>query len=116
MLAVAALALLRETASSTPTLTESAAPTSCPASSHQKILTAIPATWPAPSLSLGLPMLSIHMGATLASAMDTTSPMTLSTPAPGAKSPFINYSTEWEIAHVHLTAMYGRPLETARQS
>ena len=96
MLAVAAPVSLRNTALSVPTPTQSAAPTPCPVSSNQKTLTATPITWPALSLPLGLLMSSIHMGATPASAIDMTSPMTLSILEPGASTPITCYATTWE--------------------
>ena len=116
ILAVAVPTPLGHTTSSASTSTQLAAPTPCPVSSRQKTSTATLTNGLASSLPLGLPMSSIHMGATLASVMDMTSPMTLSTPVPGTESPITSYPMEWETAHVCLATVHGWPLKTACQS
>ena len=117
VLAVALPAPLGDSTLSTPTPTQPAGPSPRPASSTKKTPAATPSTQPASSLPPGSPMSSIHIGATPASAMDTTSPMTLSTLAPGTDSPIISYPTEWETAHVQFASTtLSRPTETARRS
>ena len=113
MPAVVVPAPLGDTTLSVSTPTQPTGPTPCPTSSTVKTPAATIPTWPSPSLPLGLPMLSVHTGATPASAMDMTSPMTLSTLEPGTLTPIIHYTTMWESSHGQSAAVHG---ETACQS
>ncbi|KAG5329695.1 hypothetical protein C0989_009364 [Termitomyces sp. Mn162] len=90
-LAVAVLASSGSTTLSTVTSTRPGVPSSSTLAVASQTATMAPTPSIQQPLSLppGLPMLSIHKGATPASPMDTTSPMTLSTPAPEVSAPII---------------------------
>ncbi|KAG5734855.1 hypothetical protein E4T56_gene609 [Termitomyces sp. T112] len=90
---VAALAPLGSTALFTPTSTKPEAPSSSTlaAASNTATMAPTPSTWQASSLPLGSLMLSIHKEAIPASPMDTSSLITLSTSAPEASAPIIQY-------------------------
>ncbi|KAG5352870.1 hypothetical protein C0989_012400 [Termitomyces sp. Mn162] len=93
-LAVAALAPSGSTVLCTPTSIRPGVPSSSTpvVASQTATMAPTPSTQQPLSLPLGLPMLSIHKGATPASLIDTTSPMTLSTLVPEVLAPIIQYA------------------------